>query len=196
MSYVCGLAEYVTMENKISSIELFHQNLLEAIAWCTTHPLWTPILQPLGFEECGKMVSQTDEKRLEVVSTLAARRSELLKAQGIAPTRFASEVSQGGLVAFSPDMTLWDGAAEVGSEGFFDSSNMPAWDTWVGFVVESENYHDGFTGWQSYLLAWVPPKYLELADTGIAMNPEVCIDWVQNIQAPFVRELLQWQSGN
>jgi hypothetical protein len=151
-------------------------------------------LQPLGFEGCGKMVSQTDEQRLEVVNALAARRSELLKAQGIVPTRFATEMSKGGIIAFSPDMTLWDGAAEGGSEGFFDASNTPAWDTWVAFVVESEDHRNGFTGWQSYLLAWVPPQHLELADTGIEMNPELCIDWVQNIHAPFVRELLKSQS--
>lgn len=178
----------------MSNFEIFPQRLLEAVAWCATHQLWTPILQPFDFEG-GKMLSQTQEERSEVVNSLAEHRSQLLMAQSIDLTHFASEVNKGGIVAFSPDVSLWDGAAEVGSAGFFDSSNTPAWDTWLTFVVEIENHSNGFTPWQSYLLAWVPPKCLELADTGVEMNPEVCIDWIQNIPAPFVRKVLQLQSS-
>ena len=40
-----------------------------------------------------------------------------------------------------------------------------------------------------YLVAWVPPDFLELANAGMAVNPEQCIVWLDTVDDEFVRSL-------
>jgi len=41
----------------------------------------------------------------------------------------------------------------------------------------------------SYLMAWVPPDFLEFADAGIGANPDLCIRWIEEFDDDFVRSL-------
>ena len=69
-------------------------------------------------------------------------------------------------------MDLSDGAAEAESRGYFDVNNTPPWDTWVAFI------HYPNSSEQSYLVAWVPPEFIELAHAGIQVIPEECVKWL------------------
>jgi hypothetical protein len=75
---------------------------------------------------------------------------------------------------------LSDGAAEAETAGFFDVNNCPPWDTWVALT----QFSDGARGRAAHLFAWVPPAFEAVAQRGIDVNPEVCIEWLDNWQAP------------
>jgi hypothetical protein len=40
-----------------------------------------------------------------------------------------------------------------------------------------------------YLVAWVPPNFIQLASAGIAVNPEACILWLDTLDDAFVKSL-------
>lgn len=97
----------------------------------------------------------------------------------------------GRLLVYFPDADLCDGAAEVESGGFFDVFNAPPWDTWVAFAADRA---DG-TRWDSnsyanYLIAYVPPVFLEKCAAGIMVNPEGCIAWLEDTEVAF-KDLLR-----
>ena len=79
--------------------------------------------------------------------------------------REGSDDEKGGrLLLFVPSETLFDGAAQLSSNGFFDADNVPPWDIWVDFS-------------EGTLVSWVPPALLDVAQMGIYVNPEACIRW-------------------
>jgi hypothetical protein len=57
------------------------------------------------------------------------------------------------------------GAAQVSSGGFFDTDNGPPWDIWVAYEGNA-------------LISWVPPGLIVAAQMGIDVNPENCIQWL------------------
>jgi hypothetical protein len=83
----------------------------------------------------------------------------------------------GRLLYYEPSRSLWDGAACGASGGFFDLENAPPWDVWLCFADES------------FLVSWVPPAFLDRAAHGIEVNPECCINWVEDVETPFTRQL-------
>lgn len=80
---------------------------------------------------------------------------------------------------YFPDANLCDGAAELESKGFLDVENAPPWDTWVGLGVDAVNSRIG--GYETYLVAWVPPQFIEYVSAGIRVNPEKCIAWLDDV---------------
>jgi hypothetical protein len=93
----------------------------------------------------------------------------------------AHDLAGGRLLVYAPDDSLFDGAAEVSTGGFFDFDNIPPWDTWVAFLYESERLQ--------YLVSWIPPQLIELANTGVNVNPEACIRWLEGLDSPVVTAL-------
>lgn len=92
----------------------------------------------------------------------------------------------GRLLAYFPDEELSDGIAEIESKGFFDIYNAPPWDTWIGYF-EDKSYFAKSS--RNYLLAYVPPKIVGLADAGIEVNPEECIQWLDQASVQLARRL-------
>jgi hypothetical protein len=84
--------------------------------------------------------------------------------------RPAINLAGGRLLAYEPDANLADGAAQLATCGFIDVDNVPPWDTWVGYIAEA--------GGLNYLVSWVPPTLIDLADWGVEANPEQCIWWL------------------
>jgi hypothetical protein len=41
----------------------------------------------------------------------------------------------------------------------------------------------------NFLVAWVPPVFIDLADKGILVNPEECIAWLDTLDNPFTQTL-------
>jgi hypothetical protein len=103
---------------------------------------------------------RTAADRDDIVRSVVARRSVLVSAQAQ-----SSDVRAGKLLLYAPEENLADGAARYASNGFFDNDNVPPWDTWVAFS-------------QGALLSWVPPLLIGLAQSGIDVNPEGCIRWI------------------
>jgi hypothetical protein len=73
---------------------------------------------------------------------------------------------------YLPDDNLNDGAARVATDGFFDTDNVPPWDTWVAYFYESSGLN--------YLVSWIPPELIDLVDDGLNANPELCILWLDD----------------
>jgi hypothetical protein len=172
------------------------QHLSEAIEWCasraiTDEPkncLRTPAFAPQPFtNQQERSLARQDEKLIpyfpprlglaEVEIVCAARRNALLT---LAP-RSAIGPRRGRLLGYTPDDNLCDGASTVRTDGFFDTDNIPPWDTWIACVAEH--------GKDDYLLSWIPPEFIDLAEDGINVNPEACIWWFDRRDTAFARTL-------
>jgi hypothetical protein len=144
------------------SVEQFVQRLAETIDWCAPRAasadaktgLRTPELSPWPLAG----------GRREVVESVAHARHNALRWPR---PHDATGLAGGRLLGYAPDDNLANGAAEASTAGFFDVNNIPPWDTWVGYVHESERCN--------YLVAWVPPELRAAASLGIEVNPEECI---------------------
>jgi len=121
------------------------------------------------------------------VDALAAERARLLLSDGRYPAGLAEDLAGGRLLGYDPDANLCDGAAETRSNGFFDVDNMPPWDTWVCYACELDE--QPWRYFESYLISWVPPTFLALAEQGIWFNPEECIVWADELDTPFEEQL-------
>lgn len=170
----------MTQTNDELAIETFRATLTEAQRWCATKEsasvnrandhvdpaLRTLRLSPYPF---------ASDYREVVHSVVGARWNAL----GL-PSREAGEppsLHGGRILYFEPAMNLMDGAACVASLGFFDTENVPPWDTWLCFADNR------------FLVSWVPPGYVKRVAEGIWANPEQCINWAEAVDAPFTSAL-------
>jgi hypothetical protein len=161
------------------SLEYLVQRLAEAIDWCSPRAssvdakagLRTPRLAPQPLAGCRK----------EVVESVAHARQIGLRWPR---PRKATSLAGGRLLGYAPDDNLADCAAEGVTAGFFDCDNVPPWDTWVGYVYESERCN--------YLVAWIPPEFQAMASLGIEVNPEECLWWIDG-RATELAELLHYR---
>jgi len=165
----------------------FIKSLTEAIAWCTGSGSVADPTASLRTCKPSDLVSPEDQ-----VNRVCISRSLRLPKLG----RGLPDViglCGGRLVAYFPSFNLADGWAETQSKGFLDVDNIPPYDTWVWWVrsVSRVEYADRRTSEidASYLVAWVPPDFIELADAGIRANPESCIRWIDELDDDFVRSL-------
>lgn len=124
-----------------------------------SHRLRSPVLQP----GCSRFPSNRSEQA-QIVDDLFERRAAQLRFTQQNPPSLWERLQSGRLLLYAPDENLFDGAASSASRGFFDVDNIPPWDTWVCFF-------------EQYLVSWVPPQLVELANQGIDANPEQCILW-------------------
>ncbi len=86
--------------------------------------------------------------------------------------------TDGRLLAYFPDADLFDGCAAQESKGFFDAHNAPPWGTWVCMFEDPVND----PSYRRYLVAWIPNAFIELAEIGIHVNPEECIQWLSDTE--------------
>ena len=162
-----------------ATVREFRERLADTVSWCAARAdasrprdcLRDPYLRPRSLERDYFSAVQT------VLS------SRMLQAGSPLPRRLPAG---GRLMVYFPEQDLSDGAAELESGGFFDVFNAPPWDTWVGFFQEAgaRNVSEAL-----YLLAWVPPALVEIADSGIEANPEQCIRWLDETDCA-IREVL------
>jgi hypothetical protein len=107
---------------------------------------------------------QSVDERALIVRSVVTARGERLRLEGRYPATPIEHFADGKLLLFAPEETLSDGAATYASKGFFDVDNIPPWDTWVCYF-------------ERYVVSWVPPRLVALANAGIDANPEQCISW-------------------
>ena len=171
----------INSDKNLKSVQNFKSHLAQTILWCasrvdTANPkdcLRTPELRPRVFER----------DRFSAVDFVASER----KLQGGVEFRDAQSpkgLCSGDLLAYFPETNLYDGAAEIHTDGFLDVDNLPGWDTWVAFFEDESE-----TNYGSYLIAWIPPEFVELVSEGIAYNPEECIMWLADTDVTFAQKL-------
>jgi hypothetical protein len=168
----------------ISDQREFISRLTETMSWCRDAG---SLAQPKTSLRTFKPKDLTSPSHQ--VSSVSSRRS-LLGKRNLAPV---TDLGGGRLLAYFPDDNLACGVAEAESQGFFDTNNIPPYDTWVWMVrnIRSFAYADGAKGEMeaNYLVAWVPPDFIPLAGGGVDVNPEGCILWLDTLDDAFVRSL-------
>lgn len=193
---------------------MVRRSLIDAIAWCAPraraslddpiYSLRTPSLRPDGYEFRQYDSSWGGYRNLEpslhhesvsklrsIVDTLVVARSELLY-QGQDDGRVLGNSStQGRLLVCQLYSTLFDGASEAESKGFFDVDDVPPWDTWIWFgaleMTGRENYAS--SDYDYHLLSWVPSPLVELVEEGIAVNAFGVLAWAKDIDSNFTDRL-------
>ncbi len=188
--------------------------------------LWTPSLRPAGLSErppyaeiqasyrrpygqrgtyldhMVDLYSYPTSERHRLVDALCVASSDSLLQEQPYPAQAATSLGGRRLVLFALDDSLSDGAAEDATNGFFDVTNLPGWDTWVCYVEDAERIADrqrwitegmpqssSPLGCESYLVSWVPAHLLDLVGRGIWVNPEGCIAWAEDLDTAFTRQL-------
>lgn len=166
----------------------FSTRLAQAIAWC--HPrnsLTNPASSLRTDAFCPPLLCCNN--RDEVVCYIGRERERALGplAPELHERRIAMPDLRGGrLLAYFPDATLSDGAAAETSRGFFDAHNIPAWDTWVAYFEDSDPRD---TSYAKYVVCYLPPALLDLAEAGIRVNPELCIAWLTDARTELTEVL-------
>lgn len=149
-------------------LETILTRLAETIAWCVPRVnqdeprtcLRSPALRPHPLER----------NRKAVVGSVAVSRYMGLKH----PKKCrASDLANGRLLIYEPDINLAHGLEEGETNGYVDIDNIPPWDTWVAYIYEGES---------NYLLSWVPPQFVALVTSGIQVSPEECFRWLDRTE--------------
>jgi hypothetical protein len=124
-----------------------------------------------------------EEDRFSAVETVAIER-ERYGGVEIRDAQLPKDLGGGRLLVYFPDVNLCYGASEDETNGFFDIDNVPAWDTWVAYFAVGNRHSNG-----SYLISWIPPQLVELVSSGIYVNPEECIVWLEDADISFAFDL-------
>lgn len=159
---------------------LLRLRVAEAVAWCESLTSRTDLrseaLRPSLFHDGPE----------DVVRDLGQRRQQQLRRRKLQVRYEGPVIATGRFMLYFPDENLADGYAELVSGGFFDVDNLPAYDTWVSFVLEDDYPRNSA---RRYLLCYVPPWAIDAADAGIEGNPESCIVWLEQSDASVRRQV-------
>jgi hypothetical protein len=143
------------------------------------HSTRTPVLRPGGAADQAAISVAT-------VESVARCRDEALRSEAITPEE---RTPDGRMLAFDPSQSLSDGAAAAESAGFFDDDNTPPWDCWLVFVEEAPRLSDRWSAFDSYLLCWIPARWVERVQGAVDVNPEECLRWADQLRTPFLDQL-------
>lgn len=161
----------------------FGLRLAQAVAFCAPRADAADPVGSLRHDQLRPRVLESD--RAATVHGVVHQR-EIYVPKDLAPASEHSALARGRLLAYFPDAELSDGAAEQETHGFFDVHNTPPWDTWVA-LLRDETTAD--RSYQEFLVCWIPAAFFEAAARGIYVNPERCIAWLDDVQAPVCGEL-------
>ena len=159
----------------------FSRRLIETCIWCNSPRvgnvskvyLRSECLKPKEsffeiFQRTHTLLSTyLDQKRL--VDHVCTQRGLCLRENSLDRLIIESNLSSGRILFIDTFSTTYDEVAKSASDGFFDESDIPPWDTWVDYVlIDSKENYKNPTG---ILIAWIPETSLEPAEKGL----ELCI---------------------
>jgi len=173
-------------------VEAFREALAEATHWCASRAsLEDPCesLRTLPLTAGQGFLNLSPERRATCVANLIDERGFRIHASGGLHGTMNSPT--GKLLLFYPDGSLFDGAAQVASRGFFDNDNIPAWDTWVYYGADGSGSRRDCD--QTFLVSWIPRQFVPLVNDGIEVNPEGCLEWASARDRLFTRSLKAWK---
>lgn len=170
----------------------FMKLVAETAAWCTRQADANDPANTLRTFQPRPGLLKSRESQ---VGDIAWQRSERLSAMEM-DLEPAADLLGGRLLAFDPEASLFDGMANIETGGFFDNDNVPPFDTWVTYVYDEAYWRPivpgetrGWDAFQTYLVAWIPPVFVESVGYGIEVNPEECILWLDEMDTPFAQAL-------
>jgi hypothetical protein len=133
---------------------------------------------------------QSPWQRQQVVEQLARQRSDLLYRQDSPIIPLAQPLTGGRILAFNPEETVSDGMGPYMTGGFLDCDCVPAWDTWISYVVEDS---EGTLPLQprAYFLSWVPEALVPAIERAIDVDMLGCLQWASDLDTAFIRQLRQ-----
>lgn len=154
---------------KGDDLETIRERLAGAVAWfriVNTTP-------GSGFPRSSALApSALLSSRKWVVESVTEQRSDALKESH----QTQDDGIGGRLLGYEPDGTVFDGASQSVTGGFFNVYDEPPWDLWIGYLVEIGDRA------REYLVCWIPPTFINTAEDGIAVNPVACIDWLPEVE--------------
>jgi hypothetical protein len=166
------------------AFEEFHGRLAQTIFWCA--PRADKLNPATSLRTAALRPRMLEENRSSTVNTVACAR-ELYGGVDIRRATIPRDLGGGRLLIYFPNNDLACGAAEHETAGFFDINNVPPWDTWVAYFQDQEHNIDSFD--TEYLIAWIPPEFMDLANDGINVNPEQCIMWLSDTSVELAKVL-------
>lgn len=162
----------------------FRVSLAETITWCLAKPKpWNPQTTFRSLELAyHDLWAHT---RREMIRTVVDRRSELI-AHPTSPDRPkpATSLNDGRLLAYYPDVNMFDGLSASECENFVNVCCVAAWDTWVDFF-EAPPDKKG----ESMLVSWVPAEFHKMLDSAVEVDCVESIRWVDTLDHDLAREL-------
>lgn len=165
------------------SIDAILHSLADAIAWCTPRADLACPDTSLRSEELCPVPDTSPSVNNEHDRSAVPRVQHALIGSGIEIVDIVTDLRRtkvgdiaplasmipGRSLAYAPDDDESSGGAQVGSEGYFDVSAVPPWDTWVSFVHDAD---------RRLLIAWVPPVFIPLANQGMDHNAMDSLWWL------------------
>lgn len=124
------------------------------------------------------LLSEThdEDERKKLVDEVLEKRKEILDEIKNKGVDSGWKIPHAGrFVAFIPDNSITDGAAEMDSEGFFDENDEPGWNTWIDYIKGDEE-NPGF------LVAWVDNEHEAKIGKAIENNPVFSISWLDEME--------------
>jgi len=70
-------------------------------------------------------------------------------------------------------------ASEIETNGFFNSWDIPPWDTWIAVFPDLDR--ESRLPWEGYLISLVPSSLISLVQAGIDVNPCEVLYWANPI---------------
>lgn len=165
------------------ALEQFHSRLAQTIFWCA--PRADKLNPATSLRTAALRPRMLEENRSSSVNSVVYAR-ELYGGADIRKATIPHDLSGGRLLIYFPDSDLACGAAEQETAGFFDVNNVPPWDTWVTYFQDQQNIDSSDN---EYLIAWIPPEFVDLANEGINVNPEQCIMWLSDTSIELAKVL-------
>jgi hypothetical protein len=155
------------------SFEPFQERLAETISWC----LRAVKVAPLG--TALRTFAHVPPPALPWPETVRAVAEARLKALGRSWRRILDPLGGGDLLIYLPRHANSGGGAREASEGYFDSRDLPPWDTWVSWVEEER---------REYLVCWVPPDAVTVVTAGIGAAT-ASLAWLVSSENPIIGRL-------
>jgi hypothetical protein len=155
---------------------MFKRLVAETAAWCSPRASRLDprgSLRTLPLNTSRNLTTISHREREQCVQNLFVERASLLALENVSTD--TGIWLFGRLLVCYPERSVWDAAAEPVSEGFVDADDVPAWDTWCYYGTENETHSEPF------LICWVPPAFIELAQEAVNYNPVASIQWASNV---------------
>jgi hypothetical protein len=164
----------------------FGVRLAETITYCAPRASVADPVRCLRIDEL-RPFPDTRDRGASVVHVANFRHSAVY-AEKAKPALDRGDLRSGRLLVYFPDADLSDGAAEVESRGFLDVYNAPPWACWIAH--RSDGRAD--PSFDSYLISWVPACFVDGVSAGIRVNPERCIQWLEDADVNAREELCRF----
>lgn len=166
------------------------QRLQETIVWCAhkadradpKNSLRSNALKPRErlFDVFQRIKASLPvcRRQKELVDEVCILRRQTLSSMASGPPTITTHLSDGRILLLDTSSTMYDEVALSFSDGLFDESDAPPWDTWIDYaIVENLNNSEDHRG---VLVAWIPEVLLSTAQVGIDSCPGECLWWADN----------------